>query len=165
MFALKLSIQVHPMKQNRPAVRDPLRILLIGTTLLQSGVPAQSRNAPSADHWVSTWATAQSLAPGSGRGGGRAGAAPKQGPPQATPPQNGPGQGRGNNPQGIIPPSLNDQTMRMVVHTSLGGRRVRVQLSVALGASELTIGAAHIAVRAKESEIVPATDRVSNLWR
>jgi lysophospholipase L1-like esterase len=50
--------------------------------------------------------------------------------------------------------------MRMVVHTSLGGRRARVQLSVALGASELTIGAAHIAVHAKESEIVPATDRV-----
>ena len=50
--------------------------------------------------------------------------------------------------------------MRMVVHTSLGGRRVRVQFSVAIGASELTIGSAHIAVRAKESEIVPATDRV-----
>jgi len=50
--------------------------------------------------------------------------------------------------------------MRMVVHTSLGGRRVRAQFSVAIGASELTIGAAHIAVRAKESEIVPATDRV-----
>jgi lysophospholipase L1-like esterase len=50
--------------------------------------------------------------------------------------------------------------MRMVVHISLGGRRVRVQFSVAIGANELTIGSAHIAVRAKESEIVPATDRV-----
>lgn len=148
------------MKQNRPAVQIQLLILLIGIGLGQSGVLAQSRNAPSTDRWVSTWATAQSLAPGSGRGGGRAGAAPKQAPPQAPPPQNGRGQGGGNNPQGIIPSSLNDQTMRMVVHTSLGGRRVRAQFSVAIGASELTIGAAHIAVRAKESEIVPATDRV-----
>jgi lysophospholipase L1-like esterase len=147
------------MKQSRLAVQIQLRILLIGTALLQSGVLGQSRNAPSAEHWVSTWATAQSLAPVSGRGGGRAAGAPQQGPPRAAPPQNGPGQNRGNNPQGIIPPSLNDQTMRMVVRTSLGGRRVRVQLSVALGASELTIGSAHIAVRAKESEIVPATDR------
>ncbi len=48
----------------------------------------------------------------------------------------------------------------MVVHTSLGGRRVRVQLSVAIGASELTVGAAHLAVRVRESEIVPASDRV-----
>ncbi len=114
------------MKQNRPAVQLQLRIVLIGIALVHSEVLAQSRNVSSADHWVSTWATAQSLAPSSGRGGGRAGGASKQGPPQATPPQNGPGQGRGNNPQGVIPPSLNDQTMRMVVHTSLGGRRVRV---------------------------------------
>ena len=147
------------MKQNCPAMQMQLRILLIGIALVQSRVLAQSRNASSADHWVSTWATAQSLAPGIGRGAGRAGAAPKQGPPQATPPQDGPAQGRGNNPQGVIPPLLNDQTMRMVVHTSLGGRRVRVQLSNAIGASELTIGAVHVAVRAKESEIVPATDR------
>jgi lysophospholipase L1-like esterase len=147
------------MKQNRPAPQI-LRIFLIGTALVQSGMLAQSLNTSSAEHWVSTWATAQSLAPGSGRGGGRAGAAPQLGPPPAPRPQNGPGPGRGNNPQGIIPPSLNDQTVRMVVHTSLGGHRVRVQLSVAFGASELTIGSAHIAARSKESEIIPATDRV-----
>jgi len=47
-----------------------------------------------------------------------------------------------------------------VAHTSIGGRRVRVQLSVAMGASQLTIGAAHVALRNKESEIVPASDRV-----
>uniref|UniRef100_Q026K5 Lipolytic enzyme, G-D-S-L family n=1 Tax=Solibacter usitatus (strain Ellin6076) TaxID=234267 RepID=Q026K5_SOLUE len=46
----------------------------------------------------------------------------------------------------------------MVVHTSIGGKRVRVQFSNAVGATELAIGAAHIAVRSKDSEIVPATD-------
>jgi len=147
-------------------MKTHLRILLIGSALSQAALLAQSRNAPSAEHWVSTWATGQSLAPSVFGGGGRGGqGAPQQGPPRTNPPQNGPGQGRGNNPQGnnpqgIIPPSLEDQTMRMVVHTSLGGRRVRVQFSNAIGASALTIGSAHIAVHAKESEIVPATDRV-----
>ena len=47
----------------------------------------------------------------------------------------------------------------MIVRTSIGGRRVRVQFSNAFGAAPLMLGAAHIAARAKESEIVPATDR------
>jgi len=47
----------------------------------------------------------------------------------------------------------------MIVHTSIGGRRVRVQLSNAFGASALQIGAAHIALRDKDSAIVPGSDR------
>ena len=47
----------------------------------------------------------------------------------------------------------------MVVHTSLGGRRVRIQLSNAAAATPLVIGSAHIAVRAKDSAIVAGTDR------
>jgi lysophospholipase L1-like esterase len=55
--------------------------------------------------------------------------------------------------------SFNNQTVRMVVHTSLPGRRVRVQLSNAYGASTLRIGAAHIALHGKESEIAAGSDR------
>jgi lysophospholipase L1-like esterase len=47
----------------------------------------------------------------------------------------------------------------MIVHTSIGGRRARVTLTNAHGAMPLKIGAAHIAVRSKESEIVAGTDR------
>ncbi len=47
----------------------------------------------------------------------------------------------------------------MIVRTSVGGRRVRVQLSNALGNPALTIGAAHIALRQKDAAIVPASDR------
>jgi len=47
----------------------------------------------------------------------------------------------------------------MVVRTSIGGRRVRVQLSNALGNPALTIGTAHIAVRQKDAAVVPASDR------
>jgi lysophospholipase L1-like esterase len=47
----------------------------------------------------------------------------------------------------------------MVVHTSIGAGRVRIELSNAAAAAPLVIGSAHIAVRAKDSAIVPGTDR------
>src|ERR1041385_7706958 len=55
--------------------------------------------------------------------------------------------------------SFNNQTIRMVVHTSIGGRRARVQFSNAFGIAPLVIGSAHVALRGKESEIVPGSDR------
>jgi lysophospholipase L1-like esterase len=54
---------------------------------------------------------------------------------------------------------LNHQTVRMIVRTSIAGRRLRVEFSNAFGTAPLMLGAAHIALRAKDSEIVPASDR------
>ena len=53
------------------------------------------------------------------------------------------------------PRGLNDQTLRQVVHTSIGGDHVRVVLSNVFGTAPLEIGAAHIALRASEAGIVP----------
>ena len=53
-----------------------------------------------------------------------------------------------------------EQTVRMIVRTSIGGSRVRVRLFNALGASSIALGSAHIAVRAKDAAVVPGTDRV-----
>lgn len=53
-----------------------------------------------------------------------------------------------------------NQTLREIVHTSIGGDTVRVRLSNAYGGQMVEVGAAHIAVRAKEGSIVPGTDRV-----
>jgi lysophospholipase L1-like esterase len=47
----------------------------------------------------------------------------------------------------------------MIARTSIGGRRLRVIVSNAFGSEPLAVGAAHIAIRAKESEIVAASDR------
>jgi lysophospholipase L1-like esterase len=47
----------------------------------------------------------------------------------------------------------------MIVRTSIGGRRIRLQFSNVFGAAPLEIGAAHVAVRAQGSSIVEATDR------
>jgi lysophospholipase L1-like esterase len=54
---------------------------------------------------------------------------------------------------------FNDQTIRMIVHTTIGGRRARVTLSNTFGATPLTIGAAHLALRTKDSAIAPDSDR------
>jgi lysophospholipase L1-like esterase len=47
----------------------------------------------------------------------------------------------------------------MIAHTSIGGQRVRIELSNAFGSTPLTIASAHIALRDNESAIVPASDR------
>ena len=47
----------------------------------------------------------------------------------------------------------------MIVRTSIGGKRARVQLSNAFGTMPLKIGAAHVALRDKESAIVASSDR------
>ena len=54
---------------------------------------------------------------------------------------------------------IENQTIRMIVPASLGGRRVRVRLSNGFGKSPLTLTAVHIARRATRSSIVPGSDR------
>ncbi len=60
---------------------------------------------------------------------------------------------------GLTNPGFNGQTLRQIVHTSIGGDWVRVRLST-IGASALVVGAAHIAVRDAGAAIVPGSDRV-----
>jgi lysophospholipase L1-like esterase len=60
---------------------------------------------------------------------------------------------------GLANPGFSNQTLRQIVHISVGGPRVRVRLST-FGASGLMIGAAHIALRgATPASIVPGSDR------
>ena len=55
--------------------------------------------------------------------------------------------------------TFHNQTLRLIVHTSVGGKRVRIKISNAFGAQPLLIGAAHVARRASEAAIDPASDR------
>ena len=57
-------------------------------------------------------------------------------------------------------PGFTNQTVRLIVHTSLGGSELRVRLSNAFGTDSLAIGAAHVALRNENATIVPGTDRV-----
>jgi lysophospholipase L1-like esterase len=54
---------------------------------------------------------------------------------------------------------FNNQTLRLIAHTTLGGQEVRVRLSNAFGTQPLAIGAAHIALRGEGAAIVPGSDR------
>lgn len=105
--------------------------------------------------WVSTWATAQQLAEV---------VFPKMPlPPNFKMPEPGPPPepGKlGDNPSIFyVPSDLKDKTVRMVVHTSIGGHRIRVNLSSALGRPPVKVGSAHIAVYKSSGSIVPGTDR------
>ena len=55
--------------------------------------------------------------------------------------------------------SFDNQTIRLIAHTSVGGRRVRVRFSNAFGFMPLRIGAAHVAQRRVGASIYPGTGR------
>jgi lysophospholipase L1-like esterase len=126
---------------------------------VQLGPLVFAQNGAGGAHWVATWAAAQQQ-PGFGRGGfgGRGpvaqpgvapqGVAPGQQAPAATPATPPP-----------VANTLNNQTARMIVRTSIAGNRIRVQFSNAFGTTPLDMGAAHVAIRSKDSAIVAGSDR------
>jgi lysophospholipase L1-like esterase len=133
-----------------------LTILMAPAALSQQ---AQAANT----HWVATWASAQQQ-PRSFR---VRPADQPVGAPAATGARGGAGFGRGatgasGNPGGRPTPpllSFHNQTIRMVVRTSLAGHRLRIHLANTHGLTPLVIGAAHVALHDKDSAILPASDR------
>jgi len=110
---------------------------------------AQKPSEKLRDHWVSSWAIAQEIAP-------TVMDVPEL-PPNVVRPNFS--QARGGRPRTDVPSTLKNQTIRMIVHVTLGGARVRVQISNAFGKKPLLLGAAHIAARKENSEINVSTDR------
>ena len=146
------------------------RVLALALVLLTSvSSLAQSRRT---DQWVATWATSLVARPqGQGAVGGTRGqgpapstaqpAQPSAGPttapaPAATAPGGAPA-GRQGGPPPLAPVTISNQTIREIVHVSIGGNRVRVVLSNAFGTAPIQIGAAHVALRAEESSISERT--------
>lgn len=89
-----------------------------------------------AQHWVATWTTADLQAPVL--------RLPSVG-QTVTPAQ-----------QALL--GFNNQTIRMVVPVTLGGRRLKVHFSNVYSSTPLTIGAAHVAIHGKDSAIVAGSD-------
>ena len=119
---------------------------------------AQAQSARSV-HWVATWATAPiARVPAAVIAGAPAVPAP----PAATlvPGAPGaPGPGAAARPAPRPPFYPNNQTLRQIVHVTLGGDRVRVALSNVFGTTPLQIGAAHVALRQQDAAVVPGSDR------
>lgn len=110
------------------------------------------------DRWVATWGTAQQYyqAPAAAQPPPTAPAAPAV--PTPVPPPGQPARRFG------IPPrinGLNNQTVRMIARTSLGGQTVRLRLYNAVGGRSVRVGAAHVAIRESRAAIVPRSDRVA----
>jgi lysophospholipase L1-like esterase len=151
-----------------------------------------TKTSTAREHWISTWATAVVARNAPGQGGGGAAAPAGQQPAArgqggqgqnapAAQGQNAPAapgrggenapaaQGRGGQPAAAPQPpvNFNNQTLRQIVHTSIGGSRVRVVLSNAFGTQPLPIDGAHVALHAKGSGIIPGSDRTlmfSGMW-
>lgn len=145
-------------------------VVVAAAVLLWSSFGALSaeQRATGSEHWVATWGTAQTLAriggAAAGRGGapavgrGQAAVAPAA-PAPVRPPSAAPAFPARRFP---VPPTLagvDNQTIRMVVRTSIGGRRLRVRFANAFGGRPVRIGAATIARGTGGSSIDPATSR------
>ena len=71
--------------------------------------------------------------------------------------------GWGCAPAGPPPPAslltFTNQTLRLIVRTSLGGNRIRIRLSNEMGDTELRVGSARVALRAGGAVITAGTSR------
>jgi hypothetical protein len=122
---------------------------LAGLMGAQSFSTAAAAEIP-AQRWVTTWATAQQLTTTE--------MPPwlnKPPPQQATPAQST-GKPPPPSPIAPIPERIDNQTVRMVVRVSIGGRQLRIQLSNAQGLTAIAIGAARVAsgIRSNSGESI-----------
>jgi lysophospholipase L1-like esterase len=133
------------MKANR------FQISAVAVACMLLGLAGMAQNAVAQEHWVASWAASPQA---------RAGGPPRA--PQAGTPQAGAPGGAAPAPANPAQASsFNDQTVRMIVHTSIGGSRVRVELSNAYGTAPLQVGAAHVALRVSGAggAIMPSSDK------
>jgi lysophospholipase L1-like esterase len=132
----------------QPTTRAHVIALLASVTalsvLLQPAVAQRAQRT--GDRWVTAWSTALVGRPQS----------PPPVPPAPAPAQTPPGQAPPQPPMFV---HFTNQTLREIVHTTTTGTQVRVVFSNVFGTSPLTIGAAHVALRDKDSAIAAATAR------
>ena len=120
----------------------------LGLWIAHGGIPAQA-----ADRWIGTWSTAEV-----GRPQSPLPAAPifppfmvNQCSPSPAPAAVTPPPGQTLAPLPFV--HFTNQTLRQIVHTSIGGTKVRVLISNAYGSAPVTVGAGHIALREKGGSI------------
>ena len=117
--------------------------------LLLRGEPAAFAQSGTADRWVGTWTTAEvgrPQTPGAAGAGASRPSWPTPGVRRRRRRRVAPPPGQTFAPPPFI--HFTNQTLRQIVHTSIGGSKARVVLSNAYGTAPVTIGArAHRASR------------------
>ena len=124
----------------------PIRLSTPALILLTPWIATAQSQIAGNEHWVATWATGQELA------------TTVQEKPQFPPNVKMPDFSKMKRQTPPLAVAEN-QTVRMIVHTSIGGRQIRLELSDAFGKGIVSIGKAHVAVRRSGSAIEPGTDR------
>ena len=111
-----------------------LAILMIGS--LGGTLLAAQSDKERNEHWVATWATAQELS------------LTVQEIPELPPGVSMPDFSKLKGPVMPlrIPKSVQDETVRMIVRTSIGGNKLRIELSNAFGLGIVTIGDADLTI-------------------
>jgi len=118
------------------------RLIISTMMILCSPVFAQR---PAAAGWIESWGTTQPLGPVPAPPTfARAPAPARPAPPS---------------PMVPYPPSLADQTVRMIVRTSIGGPQIRLTFRNASGGPAVTLGSIHAALARADGAIDPASDR------
>jgi len=142
------------LSARRALVLMPIAVALVAI--------APAFGAKKTDYWVGTWATALVIRPagpppGPPGAGGPPPAGPNGPPPAgANGPPGGPGPAAGA-PRPPPPATVQNQTLREIVHTSIGGDKVRVVLSNVFGTAPLEIGSAAIALQTNGPAVEPAS--------
>ena len=123
-------------------------LVIFGLSALPTAAILGQAGAPGHENWVATWATSQDMAP------------TVQERPVLPEGMKMPDFSKmPKRPSPNVPTSVENQTLRMIVHTSIGGPRVRIELANAFGKDVVSIGSAHVAVRTSGSTVQGGTDR------
>jgi len=104
--------------------------------------------------WVESWGTALPLQPPppSPFGNSR--------PPAPPPPAEPVREAAAPNPRLPYPATLQDQTIRMIVRTSVGGERFRLEFANRAGAAGVRMTAVHAALANPDGSIIAGSDRI-----
>jgi lysophospholipase L1-like esterase len=123
-------------------------LVLLGICAISTVAVVAQSTSGSSEHWVATWATPLEMSP------------VVQERPVIPPGTKMPDfrnmKGPRVNPH--VPDSIENQTVRLIVHTTIGGRKLRIELANSFGKDIVSIGSAHIALRTTGSSIDPKTD-------
>lgn len=109
------------------SIAQLLQLILVVALFTTTAVQPSYAQSLGSSHWVTTWSAS----------------------PSSLPP--------GLLPAEAIIDAYTNQTLRLVVHTSIGGDMVRVRISNTHGNKRLHIGAATIALQAEGSAVVPGS--------
>jgi len=146
-------------------------VILLALAIAVDALPLAAQRARSTDagNWIPTWTTAQQMMrqptppPAAAPATVPAAATPAASP--ATPTAAAPSQPPAATAKPPAPPplpplqTLKNQTIRMTLRTSIGGKRVRVKLSNSFNGTPVELGAAHLAIRSTGASIVAGSDR------